>query len=352
MGCRSRGAPDVPPPPSGDGGVAVVWEGSLGREVLSVPAALNDSEVVVLTEGGGVFSLGAGGKLRLLFETDEPITFGPVVSGDTILFGTFYGYLLAFAPDGRMLLRDSLGSASAVRGITVCDGYYVAVEDGHLFATGDGGVRWVGYLGDWVLFPATCLPRRGVVVPTISGRLLMYDSSGNLVWLVEGLDYLPSAPSYDGARIAVASPEGRVLFLSPDGLRETEFSISASPMGEVLASEGRYVVATTSGRLVSPGEWEVEVPLDAPPLLTDVGIVAVGGGLLRLLSYDGSVMDSVEIGEGEWLSPLPVEGGLIVVSREGRVLFVGGEWHPAGGWPTVRGDAARRGVPTSNSSAL
>ena len=312
---------------------------------------------MVITASGEVLSVDGAGRVRPIANIGEPPTAGPVLSGDTLIVGTFYGNLYFLTLSGEVLFRDSLGFP--VRGVAVGGGTFAVSEDGKVVRYVGTYRSWIRYLGDNVLVPPSITPDGRVVVATLSGNLTAYDTSGNVVWTVEGLGLAPSPPSVMDSVVALGFPDGRVLLITPSGYGEVE--IGAGTIGEVTLSDSGAFVSTSDGRTVrvrgdsiiwrfSPGsEWMATSPL----LFDTFAVVVSGDGILYALSYSGQILDTVALNGTGWLEPLPTEGGIFLVSEGGVVSYVSLAGSlPEKGWPLYRGDPERKGSPYGSDTAL
>lgn len=358
LACRVRGTPPgpepqpLPEPPK----MGVSWELSVGEGVSLPPALLPDGRAVAVTNSGKVVALDPDRGVSLLFNVEEPPTAGPVVVGDTVLVGTFYGHFYAYDTAGNLLFSDS--SLSPIVGIAVGEGTVVVSEDGRIVMYGDTGRRWTRFAGDNVVVPPS-VSGGAVFVATVSGNLLGYDRDGNPIMLLNLGGSLPTSPTPFDSLLILGTSDGRLQLVTLSGHRMSH-PLPSPPTGEITAEGGRFFVSTLNGTLlyVEPDSviWEVSLdtlPLASSPILTQRGIVVIdGSGTLYLLGYDGTVRDSLRVG-GEWLEPLPYGSGLILVGRDGRVLGVNLDIRGLmRGWPLYRGSPERQGGPYGPDTAL
>ena len=349
MSCRTRGLPPASPSPGEDRGAEVVWSGEVGERVALPPALSDGGVAVVITASGKVLSVDVAGRLRPLYDLGEPPTAGPVLSGDTLIVGTFYGNLYFLDLTGSLLFKDSLGTP--IRGIAVGGGIFAVGEDGKVVRYAGTSRRWVRYVGDNVLVPPSITPRGDVVVATISGDIIAYDTAGVIAWMLENVGTAPSSPSVRDSVVAVGFPDGRLLLLTPSGYRYVH--VFSGITGEVSLSDSGAVLSTYGGsalRVVGDSIlWETPVCstwVATSPVSFKAFIVAVcGDGTLSLLSYDGKVLDSLHLKGDGWMEPLPFGGGLLIVSGDGRVYYVALPGTLLPGWPLYRGTPRRSGSP-------
>ncbi len=321
----------------------------MGERVNRPPASVGEEGVVILTVSGKVLLIDGAGRLRPISDLGEPPTAGPVISGDTLMVGTFYGNLYFLDLSGNVLFRDSLGTP--IRGIAVGEGTFVVGEDGKVVRYVGTSRRWVRYVGDNVLVPPSAT-NYGVVVATLSGNVMAYDTTGNVVRMWEDVGVLPSSPSVMGEVVAMGFPDGRVLFITSSDHRYVP--LPSGVTGEVSLSDSGALVSTTGKsalRIVGNSTlWDTPVCstwVAASPVLFENHIaVLCGEGTLYLLSYDGEVLGSLRLEENEWTEPVPFGEGLLLVSGDGRMYYVRlPATHLLPGWPLYRGTPRRSGAP-------
>ncbi len=351
--CRTRGTPPAPEPPPEEietPAMETIRQEDLGERVNLPPAALSGGSFVVVTVSGRGIVLDVNGNRREIFNVNEPPTAGPVVNGDSVIFGTFYGNLYVFDTIGNLLFRDSL--TYPIRGIAVAGIPVIVCDDGRVVGYNDTGRAWVRFAGDNVQTSPSVVSG-AFVITTVSGRVLAYDSSGNLLWMYEGVGTIPTNPSALDSMAVAGFPDGKVAFLTSSGY--TEINLPSGAIGEITAAGGRAYASTYSGRIFgfTPGGDIGEVYADSlwlpsSPVPGDSGLLVLdGNGKVYFISYDGDLVDTLRLGEGDgWTEPLVMDTLLVAVSRDGKVYVVRvSGFSLRGGWPLFRGNPHRSGTP-------
>jgi len=351
--CRTRGTPPAPEPPPQEREAPVmetVGREDLGERVNLPPAALSEGSFVVITASGRGVIVNVDGGRREIFNVNEPPTAGPVVNGDSVIFGTFYGNLYVFDTAGNLLFRDSL--PYPIRGIAVSGSPVIVCDDGRVVGYNDTGRAWVRFAGDNILTSPSVVSS-SFVITTVSGRVLAYDSSGDLLWMYDGVGTVPANPSALDSMGVVGFPDGKVVFLTSSGY--TGINLPSGIIGEITTTGGRAYASTSSGRVFefTPGGDIREVHADSlwlpsSPIPGDSGLLVLdGNGKLHLISYDGDLMDTLRLGEGDgWTEPLVMDTLFVAVSGDGKVYVVRvAGFSLRGGWPLFRGNPHRSGAP-------
>ncbi|NPB04498.1 MAG: PQQ-binding-like beta-propeller repeat protein [Thermotogae bacterium] len=343
VSCRERGFPPTHSPPNTKAHVEVEWKLTLPFNPTGYPAYLGE-DVVILGEGGEVLRLDRAGRWRIIYELGEPPSFGPVINDRRIALGGISGKLVVLDDEGNLLYEDTVDSP--IVGATFCEGIFAVTQNGRLLRYSTDTLLWNRYLGDFVVNPPTCVGW-GVLVSTLSGRVLAYDSTGNLKWTREGLGTMPLSPAFDGANILVGTSGGEVLRMDTIGFIINTWIIGTQPVGEIVTDGDQIWANTPSGDFLEvKSDTSYEVFSTGRILLTSpiVGkrfIYLVGREYLLWMA-DG-VWDSLEIGDRSWLPPLFVDSVLFLIAQDGTVLRLKVEDSPRCGWTILRGEPGRSG---------
>ncbi len=202
----------------------LVWSVDLGTPVSAAPILATDGNLVVTGTAGYVFLVSVDGRVN------ETRFIGEVASvlacdGRTILLGSTGGRLIAVDRHLKPLWRADVGSAIRQLAVGAAGDVYATGEDGRLSrVTSDGTVAWA--------MPAEA----GTVVSVVAGR-----------------------------DVVVATREGSVMRIAPDGRRiwtvdlpDSPESMSVSPRGAALIPTASWVTYAYTLDFRLDGAWPDE----------------------------------------------------------------------------------------------
>lgn len=307
-----RKSPQPPGPAPGrllDHPLAVKWRAAIGREVVAAPAAADDLILVPSLTLGNVDTKGAvhavdarTGALRWTFGVDGGLEGAaattPAVAEGLVVFGTSAGRLYALHLEtGHLAWHVDLGGALAAP----------TVRDGTVLVTGED--------------------RQLHVFELRSGRLRWQASTGSRV-------YAP--PALVGQEICVASEEGVLQSLGPDGTR-WRLPLPTSMPVSVTAARDLVLVSGLSDRslhAVDPQTreqvWTFTMKDDRPSFAAEAPIPVVANDLVCVGDADRLVGLDLETGQQRWsvatggdmLPPLVADGVALAATRGGQLQAI------------------------------
>lgn len=261
----------------------------------------------------------------------------PALAPDgTIYLGTFYGWLIAVTPEGKLKWRFKADMEIRSSPAVGPDGtIYFGSRDRHFYAlTPDGKLKWKFAAGAWVDSSAALAPDGTVYFGSHDKHLYALTAAGKLKWKFAAGGIIFSSPSL--------APDGTVYFgahdnyfyaVGPDGIMKWKFPtggpIDTSP---TLAADGTVYFNSTDGILYAlmpdgTERWHLRSGsyTSSTAVLDEVGNLYFAAGKDRLVVSP----------EGKRLFHFPGEVGMEaspVVTTNRMVLF-SQPWLSFGGFP-------------------
>ncbi|MAF54177.1 MAG: hypothetical protein CL694_14340 [Chloroflexi bacterium] len=348
---------------------AIKWSKKLGERILAGASIGEDGTIYVAAEGNrfetsghGLFALTPSGDVKWSVEAPAPIRTTPLISADSVLFGSYDGAFHAVSPDGQPLWqydpedlshRVSLSSPAMARDGTI----YFGDHGGALQALSSNGARAWSFPTDDYVRAAPSIGRDGTVyVGSNDGTFYALNPDGSLKWSFEtgGRIDSPAAIAPDGA-VYFGSGDGKLYALTSDGAENWSVAVGkglivfASP---ALARDGGIYVGTTGTAPLGSsqpqqvasysfiafdpnGDRKWEFPLSqwirSSPAVVSDGTVYFGGwdGVLYALSPEGelrweTILGDAPVEQAIEASPAVASDGTIYVGTwDGRFFAIG-----------------------------
>jgi outer membrane protein assembly factor BamB len=194
----------------------------------------------------------ATGNERWQFETGDKIWSTPVVSGDTIYFGSFDHRLYALFTDGSQRWEYETEGAIAATPLVYDGTVYIGSFDRHIYGVdaASGTLKWQFMGENW--FWATPVVYEGVVyAPCLDGKVYALDAESGLKLDEYDLGSpISSSPVMVAGTIVLASQDGVIhaLDTSSKQLRQL-VDIDTEVYGPLSASEGIVYIHTQDLKL-------------------------------------------------------------------------------------------------------
>ncbi len=348
---------------------AIKWSKKLGERILAGASIGEDGTIYVAAEGDrfetsghGLFALTPNGEVIWSVEAPAPIRTTPLISGDSVLFGSYDGAFHAVSLDGQPLWRYdpedlshrvSLSSPAMARDGTI----YFGDHGGALQALSTDGARAWSFPTDDYVRAAPSIGKDGTVyVGSNDGTFYALNHDGSLKWSFEtgGRIDSPAAIAPDGA-VYFGSGDGKLYALTSDGTEKWSVAVGKGLMvfaSPALGRDGTIYVGTTGTAPLGSsqpqqvasypfiafgpnGDRKWEFPLSqwirSSPAVVSDGTVYFGGwdGVLYALSLEGELrwetrLGDVPVEQAIEASPAVASDGTIYVGTwDGRFFAIG-----------------------------
>lgn len=256
------------------------------------PPAVADGQLYVTSADGHLYALERDGEPRWTVNASAEITTSATVDGDSVLFGTGDGRLIAVArSDGTVRWERQL-AADDVTSIAVgARQIYVGSDSSIVAVDRAGSVAWE-FETDGFLAAPVVANDHGVYVAASStqarkGTLSALDPRGNVRWARETNDTIEQVAVGDGAVYHTAG--GRVVATATNGSHRWTVELSRV-ISQPVVRDGRVVVGTIGGTVaaISDGAvvWRYRTDLPVAPTVagetvyatTPTSVVAIRNG--------------------------------------------------------------------------
>lgn len=210
---RDRYVPAVRvPPPRG----APAWTFD-GRTLLEFPPAVDHGLVVVGTNAGRVFALGAkAGRLRWARRVRGNIASSPAIAGEVVYVTSMGGILAAYRrQDGKPLWRLDLGSPIESSPLVAKGLVYLGTHDGTLYAVDADAprIRW-RYRASGAIKGSAALAGGTLVVGDYAGAVHGVDArTGARRWVAAAGRRFYGGPAISGTTAVIGDVGGAVVAL-------------------------------------------------------------------------------------------------------------------------------------------
>jgi outer membrane protein assembly factor BamB/predicted phosphodiesterase len=231
------------------------WRKRFDSPILTSPT-LNQGKLFVPFLNGFVRSFDVNNG-KMLWETQlpQPIT-GHLTFADGKLFIPASQSLFALNEKGEIIWQRKLGGNLESRPLIKGKNLYIGAWDKNLYAINieNGEIIWQKEQARSRYYsPATCSPilwgNKLILTQPYDnsakrGGLLALDDKGELIWQVDG-NFGYSTPVIDGDRLYIASMEGNLYCVSPEGkvLWKTNLANPCFNSRPVIKGENIYIVS-------------------------------------------------------------------------------------------------------------
>jgi hypothetical protein len=256
------------------------------------PPAVADGQLYVTSADGHLYALERDGEPRWTVNASAEITTSATVDGDTVLFGTGDGRLLAVARgDGTVRWERQLAAGDVTSVAVGTRRIYVGSDSGVVAVDREGSVIWEFETEGFLAAPVVA-NGHGVYVAASStqareGTLSALDPRGNVRWVRETNDTVEQVAA--GDRTVYHTAGGRVVATATNGSHRWTVELSRV-ISQPVVRDGRVVVGTIGGTVaaISDGAvvWRYRTDLPVAPTVagetvyatTPTGVVALRNG--------------------------------------------------------------------------